>query len=160
MLTARTGFPVDVLESESLNGFAVANYRPGFALNAPLRQSDQSVPNGSRLNASAFLATQQIVGGLGRNSVAGIGMWQADAAIERPLRSTGSWRLILRGEAYNVFNHPGFADPVRYLSNPLFGQSSAPLNLMMGSGSPSSGQAPAFQNGGPRSIQLSLHLSF
>jgi hypothetical protein len=160
VLTARTGFPVDVLESESLNGFAVANYRPGLALNAALTTSDLSVPNGYRLNASAFRATQEIVGGLGRNSVAGIGTWQADVAIERPLRSTGSWRLMLRGEAYNVFNHPGFADPVRYLSNPLFGQSSAPLNLMMGSGSPSSGQAPAFQNGGPRSIQVSLHLSF
>jgi len=87
-------------------------------------------------------------------------MWQTDAAVERALFRRDTWRLTLRGEAYNVANHPEFADPIRYLSNPLFGQSSSPLNLMMGSGSPSSGQAPAFQAGGPRSVQISLRLIF
>ncbi len=160
LVTARTGFPVDVLVSESLNGFAVANYRPDLALNVPLSGRDPAVADGYRLNPSAFRPAQGIIGGLGRNIVPGAGMWQADTAVERALLSKGSWRLILRAETYNVFNHPGFADPIRYLSNPLFGQSSSPLNLMMGSGSPSSGQAPAFQAGGPRSVQMSLRLSF
>jgi hypothetical protein len=53
-----------------------------------------------------------------------------------------------------------FADPGRYLSSPMFGESSSPLNLMLGSGSPASGQSPAFQMGGSRSVQLSLRLSF
>jgi len=126
----------------------------------PLSEREQGVPNGYRLNAMAFGRTQEGIGGLGRNAVPGSGMWQADAAIERALLRRGSWGLTLRVEAYNVLNHPGFADPIRYLSNPLFGQSSAPLNLMMGSGSPSSGQAPAFQAGGPRSVQTSLRLNF
>jgi len=160
VLTARTGFPVDVLVSESLNGFAVANYRPDLAWNTSLSSRDQGVPNGYRLNRSAFRGTQESVGGLGRNTVSGSGMWQVDAAIERTLFSRGAMRLTLRGEAYNIANHPEFADPIRYLSNPLFGQSSSPLNLMMGSGSPSSGQAPAFQAGGPRSVQVSLRLIF
>jgi hypothetical protein len=160
VLTARAGFPVDVLVSESLNGFAVANYRPDLTLDVPLSDRDPGVANGYRLNSSAFRRTQESIGGLGRNIVSGIGMWQADTAIERALFSRRSWRLTLRGEAYNVFNHPEFADPIRYLSNPLFGQSSSPLNLMMGSGSPSSGQAPAFQAGGPRSVQISLRLTF
>ena len=160
LLTARTGFPVDVLVSESLNGFAVANYRPDLMPGVPLSEREQGVPNGYRLNAMAFGRTQEGIGGLGRNAVPGSGMWQADAAIERALLRRGSWGLTLRVEAYNVLNHPGFADPIRYLSNPLFGQSSAPLNLMMGSGSPSSGQAPAFQAGGPRSVQTSLRLNF
>jgi len=160
VLTARTGFPVDVLVSESLNGFAVANYRPDLAPNIPLSNREQGVPGGYRLNASAFRQAHETIGGLGRNVVPGSGMWQADAAIERPLFSKRSWRLTLRGEIYNTFNHPEFADPIRYLSNPLFGQSSSPLNLMMGSGSPSSGQAPAFQAGGPRSVQVSFRLRF
>lgn len=160
VLTARTGFPVDVLVSESLNGFAVANYRPDLAWNTSLTSRDQGVPGGYRLNRSAFRGTQESVGGLGRNTVSGGGMWQADGAIERTLFSRGAWQLKLRGEAYNIANHPEFADPIRYLSNPLFGQSSSPLNLMMGSGSPSSGQAPAFQAGGPRSVQVSLRLIF
>jgi len=160
VVTARTGFPVDVLVSESLNGFAVANYRPDLAPNIPLSDREQGVPSGYRLNASAFRQAHETIGGLGRNVVSGSGMWQADAAIERLLFSKRSWRLTLRSEIYNAFNHPAFADPIRYLSNPMFGQSSAPLNLMMGSGSPSSGQAPAFQAGGPRSVQMSLRLSF
>jgi hypothetical protein len=160
LFTARSGFPVDVLASESLNGFAVANYRPDLAPGVPLLERQEGAPTGYRLNPAAFGGTQQNVGGLGRNAVPGRGMWQVDMAIERTLHSRGSWRLAWRGEAYNTLNHPEFADPIRYLSNPLFGQSSSLLNLMMGSGSPSSGQAPAFQAGSPRSVQMSLHLSF
>jgi hypothetical protein len=34
------------------------------------------------------------------------------------------------------------------------------LNLMLGSGSPHSGLAPAFQMGGSRTLQLSLRFGF
>ena len=68
--------------------------------------------------------------------------------------------MALRLEAFNVFNHPLFADPLRYRSSPLFGESTSPLNLMLGSGSPASGQSPVFQMGGPRSVQVSLHVNF
>jgi hypothetical protein len=71
-----------------------------------------------------------------------------------------AWRLALRAEAYNIFNHPEFGDPLRYASNPLFGQSLSPLNLMFGGGSPASGASPALVTGAPRSMQVSLRLSF
>jgi hypothetical protein len=97
---------------------------------------------------------------MGRNVLRGFGLWQADMSAERIIALPGAWRLALRAEAYNVFNHPQFGDPLRYASNPLFGQSQSPLNLMFGSGSPASGESPALVTGAPRSLQLSLRLSF
>ena len=157
---ARTGFPIDVQVSETLDGSAVSNYRPDLVPNVPLWLSDASAPGGRVLNPAAFVSPSGSIGDLGRNAVRGFGAWQADAAAERPIRLNDALRLAFRVEAYNVFNHAQFADPVRFLSNPLFGVSEAPLNLMMGAGSPISGQVPAFQMGGPRSLQLSLRLSF
>jgi hypothetical protein len=160
LMQARSGFPVDVLTSETLNGFAVSNYRPDLRAGATVWTAYAAAPRGFRLNPNAFTASTALPGTLGRNVISGFGMWQANVSAERPFRLTDSLRLSIRAEAYNVFNHAQFADPVRYLSNPLFGQSTSALNLMMGSGSPSSGQAPAFQSGGSRVMQLSLQLNF
>lgn len=158
---ARTGFPVDILLSETLNGFAVANLRPNLAYGVPLWIDAPDSPGGRRLNGAAFSSeTTGAFGDLGRNVVRGFGMWQLDLAAERPFRVAEGLRLALRAEAYNALNHPMFGDPWRYLSSPMFGQSTSPLNLMLGSGSPSSGQSPAFQMGGSRSVQLSLRLTF
>jgi hypothetical protein len=157
---ARTGFPMDVLLSETLDGSAVSNYRPDRVSGVPLWLNDSSVPGGRRLNPAAFATPSGLVGDLGRNSIRGFGEWQSDVAAERPFRVNDAIKLTFRAEAYNVFNHAQFADPVRFLSNPLFGVSESPLNLMLGTGSPVSGQAPAFQMGGPRSLRLSLRVSF
>jgi hypothetical protein len=78
------------------------------------------------------------------------------------------WRFKLFGRisleanisAYNLMNHPTFANPVSYLSSPLFGQSTAMANLMFGSGSPTTGLTPIFQEGGPRTVELGLKFTF
>jgi len=157
---ARTAFPVDILDSESLEGFAIANLRPNLVPGLPLWISQPDVAGGRQLNPAAFAAASVIPGTLGRDAVRGFGMWQSDCSAGRSFALRDKLRLAIRAEAYNVFNHPQFADPMPYLSNPMFGQSGSSLNLMMGSGSPTSGQSPAFQMGGPRSLQLSLRLGF
>jgi hypothetical protein len=156
---ARTAFPVDVLSSESLEGFAIANLRPDLTPGVPFWIPNAGAAGGRQLNPTAF-APDAAVGNLGRDAVRGFGMWQADCSAGRSFALGEAMHLSFRAEAYNVFNHPQFADPQRYLTNPLFGESGSSLNLMMGSGSPTSGQSPAFQMGGPRSLQLSLRLSF
>jgi hypothetical protein len=160
LVYARSAFPVNVLVSETLNGLAIANYRPDLIPGVPLWVADAGTPGGLRLNPKAFQTPTTAQGDLGRNSIRGFGAWQADLAAERPIRLNQAVQLMLRVEAFNALNHVQFADPSRFLSNPMFGESSSPLNLMMGSGSPASGQAPAFLMGGPRSLQLSLRLSF
>ena len=87
-------------------------------------------------------------------------MWQSDITAERPLWRRDARQISLRVDAYNVTNGARFVDPVRYANNPMFGQSQSALNLMLGGGSPSSGQSPAFLMGAPRSIQGSLRFSF
>ena len=49
---------------------------------------------------------------------------------------------------------------MKYLSSPLFGQSTSMLNLMLGTGSPGSGLAPMFQIGGARSVQVGVRARF
>ncbi len=87
-------------------------------------------------------------------------MSQLDLALRRefPLRDRGS--LQLRIEAFNALNQANFADPVRFLASPLFGQSPSMLNLMLGTGSPGSGLAPMFQMGGARSVEIALRFKF
>jgi hypothetical protein len=97
---------------------------------------------------------------LGRNAIAGFGMWQLDLALRREFRLTDRGKLEFRFQAFNALNHPSFADPVRYLDSPYFGESTSMLNLMLGTGSPASGLTPLLQNGGSRSIEAVIRLHF
>jgi len=159
---ARSGFPISVLNSEEFLGINLANaFRPDLVYGQPLWL------NSRVLNPAAFqsnpvpptgLAPPQ--GTLGRNAIQGFGMWQADLALRREFRWTEQRRFEIRVEAYNLFNHPNFADPVRFLDSPIFGQSISMLNLMLGTGSPGSGLSPILQTGGPRTFQATLRFRF
>jgi len=162
ILRARSGFPITVLESEEYSGITLTNaFRPLLLLGQPLWIGDPNTPGGRRLNPAAFLAMptgQQ--GDLGRNSINGFGMAQLDMAVSRDFPIREKVALEFRVDAFNALNHPNFADPVRYLDNPLFGQSSSMLNMMLGTGSPGSGLSPLLGTGGPRMFQLGLRLHF
>ncbi len=159
---ARTGFPVSILNAEQSMGIDLANaFRPNLASGAPIWVSDRSEPGGKRLNGAAFQQTADFIqGGLGRNAITGFGMSQVDLALRREFFFADRRSFQARVEAFNAFNTANFADPVRFLSSPLFGRSPSMLNLMLGSGSPGSGLSPMFQTGGARSLQVSLRLRF
>jgi len=160
MARARTGFPIDVVTTENFLGLGFddvsrPNLVPGVPLWMPL-----SSPGGRALNPAAFSGPAGLEGNLGRNTITGFGMSQFDLALERRF----SWRehgeVLLRLEAYNALNHPNPADPVRFLDSPFFGTSTSMLNQMLGTGTARSGAVPAFQPGGPRSLQVSLRIRF
>jgi hypothetical protein len=158
---ARTGFPINVLNAETVVGLNFANaFRPDVAAGVPLWIENASFPGGRALNPAAFLSVDSTQGTLGRNAIRGFGMSQLDLAFRRTFALTEKSSLEVRAEAFNLLNQAAFADPVRFLSNPLFGQSTSMLNLMLGSGTPGSGLTPAFQVGGPRSVQLVVRLHF
>ena len=159
---ARTGFPISVLDTDYSQGFSFANvFRPNLAAGQPAWISDPSAPGGRRLNGAAFKPAPDLVqGNLGRNAIAGLGMWQIDLALRRDFTVSEGRTLQFRVEAFNALNHPDFADPVQFLSSPLFGQSASMLNMMLGTGSPASGLTPIFQNGGARSIEVMLRFRF
>ncbi len=87
-------------------------------------------------------------------------MSQVDMAVRREFRLGEHQTAQVRMEAFNVLNKANFADPVKYLTSPVFGQSTSMLNLMLGSGSPGSGLSPILQTGGARSLQATVRFRF
>jgi hypothetical protein len=159
---ARAGFPVNLLKAEQFAGIGFENiFRPDLVGGQPVWIDDAAAPGGRRINGAAFRAAGSTVqGNLGRNALNGFGMSQLDLALHREFLGGERRSLQLRIEAFNALNHASFADPVRFLSSPLFGQSGSMLNLMLGTGSPGSGLAPIFQSGGARSLQVVVRFRF
>ena len=162
MFRARTGFPINVLTAEQFQGVTFQNiFRPDLVSGQPVWITDGSAPGGRRINRDAFRTVPSgMQGNLGRNALNGFGMSQFDLAVQRELFAGERRSIQFRIEAFNAFNHPNFADPVRFLASPFFGQSSSMLNLMLGTGSPGSGLAPVFQAGGSRSLRVVVRLKF
>jgi hypothetical protein len=89
-----------------------------------------------------------------RNLVRGFSAVQTNISIRRNLPLHDRLAMQLRAETFNLLNHPnfGYVDPI--LPDLLFGQSTRMLNQSFGpSGS-------LYQQGGPRSIQLSFRMVF
>ena len=162
LLSARSGFPIDVLASENLLGLEFNDFqRPERVPGVPVWLDDASAPGKRRLNPAAFsVASCEQQGSLGRDSIRGFGLAQIDLALSRDFALREDSVAGFRLEVFNLTNHAQFGDPVRFLSSPLFGQSTSMLNLMLGSGTPHSGIAPAFQTGGPRVLQISVRFRF
>ncbi len=162
MFRGRSGFPINVLNSEQFQGVSFANvFRPNLIAGVPTWMEDPQTPAGRRINPGAFQpAGSAVQGNLGRNSLSGFGLSQVDLSVRREFFFGETRSLQFRVEAFNALNHPYFADPGKYLISPLFGQSTSMLNLMLGTGTPASGLAPIFQAGGARSLQLALRFRF
>lgn len=162
VISARSGFPIDVLASENLLGLGFDDYpRPNLVPGAPIWITDPGAPGGRVLNRAAFMVPPPgVQGNLGRDSITGFGLSQVDLAVGRDFALGEEGVVSFRAEAFNITNHAQFGDPVSYLNSPLFGQSLSMLNLMLGSGTPHSGIAPAFQSGGPRALQITVRFRF
>jgi hypothetical protein len=119
----------------------------------------QLCPGRMGLNPSAFDAATPVAdnrqGTLGRNAIPGFGLTQVDLSFARKFAITERLNLQFRADAFNLFNHPNFTNPSGDLSaGPSFLLSQETLNTGLG------GLNPIFQQGGPRSLQLSLRLTF
>ena len=109
------------------------------------------------------------MGSLGRNTLRGPGAWQVDLGIHRNFPLTEKATVEFRFEAFNIFNHPNFANP-QFVSafvdgtdvtiDPLFGVVNTSLARGFGGGGNTGGFNPLFQSGGPRSIQFALRFTF
>jgi hypothetical protein len=59
---------------------------------------------------------------------------QADIGLQRIFRISEKVGLRLRGEFFNILNHPNFGSPTNNLTSPLFGRSAQTLANSLGSG--------------------------
>lgn len=154
---AQSAFPVDPIArtfTDPADGTTI-NARPDLITGVPLYLDDPTAPGGRRINRAAFAvpAVGQS-GSLGRNVLRGLPAWQIDFALRRQFKLTEKLSLQLRGEAFNVFNHPNFGAIQTSLTSPNFGRATNMLNRQLG------GVSQLYQIGGPRSLQFAIKLQF
>ena len=130
----------------------VTPFPTGYQSKRALYLNDTSVPGGRHINAAAFTPNGGREGSLGRNALRGFGASQFDFTLGRRFKLAGRFEMQLRADAYNVFNHPNFANPSAGLV------ATQTLAESLGTGGATGGLIPMYQVGGPRSIQLTLKL--
>jgi hypothetical protein len=152
---------IDPFPDASLSG-ADSVQRPNVVPGVPIYLHPSGAPGGKVVNAAAFTppAPGTLEGDLGRNALRGFSATQWDMTIRRQFRFTKRISLQVRGDFFNLLNHPNFGSPINYLTSPQFGQATQMLNNSLGSGGQSGGLNPLYQIGGPRSIQLACKLQF
>jgi hypothetical protein len=147
----RSGFPIEI----SVNRGVTAISRPDLVPGEPIWIPNPTSGPGKKLNSAAFVVPSTLrQGTLPRNSIYGLGASQFDLSILRRFTLTERVHLDFRTDAFNIVNHPNFANPVGAVGNGQFGMFTRMLNKGL------SGLSPLYQVGGPRSLQLSLKLSF
>ena len=161
IFTARSARPLNVVYLIP-TPFGVAYLRPDVS-GESLYISDSLVAGGRRLNPAAFVVPEDLrQGDLSRNSLRGFPLYQVDLALRRKFNFSEAVALQVQVDAFNVFNHANFEDPlgndlvVGRNTNLAFGQSTS-----MSGRSLSGGGFPSFYStGGPRTLRFSLKLLF
>lgn len=159
IVRARSATPVNIISGLNRFGLGVTTVlRPDLVAGQPLYVDDANAPGGRRFNRAAFDSATPIAQGrqgtLGRNVLRGFPVYQVDMSLRRSFGLTERLNLQLRADAFNIFNHPNFADPVGVLPDANFGRSVQMLGTRL------SGLSSLYQIGGPRSFQLALKLQF
>ena len=157
VIVARSGLPFNAIvvgNSPDPEGNAVT--RPDLVEGQTVWMANSAAPGGKSLNPNAFSIPSTIRQGTeGRNDIPGFGLTQADLSIVRKFPIAERLNLEFRADAFNLLNHPNFTNPPGFIQFGSFGlQSQQMLNEGLG------GLNPLFQEGGPRSLQLSLRLTF
>jgi hypothetical protein len=157
IIVARSGFPFNALvfgTSPDPGGYALT--RPDVVPGQFFWIENASAPGGKSMNPSAFSVPSSVRQGTeGRNNISGFGLTQVDVSVARKFPMGDRLSLQFRVDAFNVFNHPNFANPEGYIQ---FGTPYLESRRMLNQGL--QGLNPLFQEGGPRSLQLSLKLVF
>jgi hypothetical protein len=111
---------VTLLNSGSLLQFD----RPDYVAGQPLLV-DNPTPS-QWINRAAFVANQRgRFGNAGRNILTAPGFEDVDLAIAKTTTIREGYTLQFRAEAFNLFNHPNFGQPVNVVNNGQFGQITA-----------------------------------
>jgi hypothetical protein len=139
----RSGLPFSVVDNSALSALAPFNYSGAIfasrVTQTPSTCGDDSV-NTPCLTPSMFApaanGTPTGFGTSGRNSFYGPRFWDVDLSLTKDIRIKEHVILSLGAQAFNLFNHANFDQPVGDLSNPLFGSSIAtvgPPTSLLGS---------------------------
>jgi hypothetical protein len=149
--TASSGRPVNILVTRSASSLLDgnrSNQRPDLVPGVPIYPaSGRSIYQW--FNPAAFaVPAKGTWGNLGRNIARGPGLWEIDTALQKRIPVFERANLSFRAEAFNLFNHPIFANPAANISSSSFGRITSVLNN------------GAVGTGAPRRMQFMLRLDF
>lgn len=156
-LIARSAYPITLGGQTVVDPATGALYAGGLNVvpNVPVYLYGAQYPGGKVINPAAFsLPATGTQGDAPRNFVRGFGATQVNFALRRDFPIHKELALHFRAETFNLLNHPifGYVDPT--YSDATFGQATQTLNSSLGT------MASQYQQGGPRSMQFALRLSF
>jgi hypothetical protein len=147
---ANAGRPVNITIKRSASQLPDGNtssQRPNYVAGQPLYAANQTIYNW--FNAAAFATPAKGTwGNLGRYNVRGPGYYEIDTALQKKFRLNERFSMSFRAEAFNLFNHPIYANPSGNLSSSGFGTISSVLNT------------GAVGTGTPRRVSFGLRLDF
>jgi hypothetical protein len=157
----RSGMPFTIVDTSATGALQAYNYGNPSGNSAILASPLGPVPQTCSSNAvnSPCFATSQFApsaavtgfptgfGTIGRNSIYGPHFFDVDMALTKDVRITERVTFSFGAQAYNLFNHPNFDNPVADISNPLFGSSIAevaPPTSLLGAFVPGTAASPRF----------------
>jgi hypothetical protein len=150
LATASTGSPVNITVKRSPSQLPDGNtgsQRPNLVPGVPIYAANQTINNW--FNPAAFvLPAKGTWGNLGRYIARGPGYYEIDTALQKRFRLSERFSLNFRAEAFNLFNHPIYANPNGNVSSGGFGQITSILNT------------GAVGTGTPRRIEFAMRLDF
>jgi hypothetical protein len=119
IITKRSGLIYNVTSGRDNSLTAMGQDRPNLVADPAIDS-----PTVERwFNTSAFVANGPgQYGNVGRNTIEGPGAFNFDLALMRRFQIREGHTLQVRGEAFNVLNHPTFGGPVTGLTNAQFGR--------------------------------------
>jgi hypothetical protein len=156
--TARTGLPVNITMSRKAAALPDGNtsgQRPNLVPNVSIYAANPSI-NGWFNPAAFALPANGTWGNLGRYAAFGPGNYEIDTTLQKRFRVSERLALNLRASAYNLLNHPQFANPSGSLGS-LTG--SAPVSAGFGK-IITTLNTGAVGSGAPRRIEFMLRAEF
>jgi hypothetical protein len=152
----RSGLPFTIVDTSATGTLTGYNYL-GNIFASPVSYFPQScgssAVNTACFNTSQFAPSASATGfptgfgSIGRNTVYGPGFFDLDVALMKDIRLGEHATFSFGAQAYNLFNHPNFDQPVGDISNPLFGTSVAevaPPTSLLGAFVPGTAASPRF----------------
>jgi hypothetical protein len=156
-LSARSAYPI-TLTGRTVTDQSTGNQFGGgldLVPDAAIYLHGSRYPGGKAINPAAFaLPATNTVGNAPRNFVRGFGATQINLAVRRTFPIHNDLALNFRAETFNLLNHPNFGYVDARYTDANFGLATQMLNSSLGT------MASQYQQGGPRSMQFALRLTF
>ena len=144
ILTLQRGIPFTVVSGVDNSKSGVGADLADIVGNPHISHPSKAAEVAEYFNTKAYtLNTVGTFGDSGRNSLIGPGIENLDCSVSKTLYSSNKVQTLFRGEAFNVFNHTNFGNPVSNVSSSSFGRITS-LNT----------------SSAPRVLQLALRLEF